>query len=292
MSALGRHTALALLLAALAAPDVAEAALPARDTARIGELGAGAIGIFNPLRLLLGDFELETHPIFFVVAPNATLRHEPWRGALEPLAIAIELGATLPWGLGRPPPLGLAGYFTPSCLVGDAEPERGDTCEDPGLFLVPHAGVVVSHGTEHVFTARADVALGLRLAGERPAPLDVWPYLDLLLAPIFQGHRVHAGLRYDRRVLDGLRVASELSLYHVGRGPEPHRSPWVLRLWAGADLGLTSSLRLTAGVAYYDSDQRRRVIEEDAEGFSHFVDVRSHDFAPTLDLIWALGAPE
>lgn len=291
---LGRFVALWLgVFGGLAAPRAARAdePLPARDTARIRALGDASVGIFNPLRFALGDFELETHPLAFLVVPNVTLAHEPWRGELEPFAVSLELGATLPWGLGRGLPFGLAGFFGPSCLVGAQEPERGDTCEAPGLFLVPRAGVALSHGREHVFTARMDVALGLRLSGERPAPPDSWPYLELLLAPIFGTSRVHAGLRYDRSVFEGLRVAGELSLYHVGRGPEPHRNPWVVRAWIGGDVRLTERLRLTAGIAYYDADQRRVILEQDAEGFSRFVAVRSHDLVPTFDLLWTFGAP-
>lgn len=280
----------ALLLFAPSLATASPALLP-RDTARVGELGELSVGVFNPLRWAFAeDLELETHPLAFVVAPNATVRHEPWRGQLEPFALSFEVGLTLPWGAFRlTPPLGTKGFFTPSCAVRSAEPERGDTCEAPGLFLVPRAGVVLSHGRVNVFTARLDAATGVRLSGLRPDPLDAWPYLDLLLAPIFNGHRARLGVRYDHALLERLRVAAELSLYHVGRGPEPGRSPWVVNAWLGADLGITESMRLSAGLTYYNSDQRRVVLEKGADGFSRFVPARSHDLMPTVDLIWAFG---
>jgi hypothetical protein len=45
----------------------------------------------------------------------------------------------------------------------------------------------------------------------------------------------------------------------------------------------------TVGVIYYgsDSDLRRVVVKTGKDGYGRFVHVRSHDFYPTFDLIWA-----
>jgi hypothetical protein len=284
-------TAVALLLVALAATPAPS--LPARDTARIGELGRGAVGLFGPLRWALDDdLELETHPLAFALVPNLALRQAVLRGAAAPLDLTLELGLALPWSAHRlAPPLGLRGFFSPSCAVAADEPARGASCRGTGTYLVPRFALVASRGREDVTTLRLDAALGVRLEGERAEPIDAWPVLDLLLAPVHRGHRVRLGVRHDVALLERLRVTGELSVAHVGAGPAPGRSPWIFTAWLGADLGLTERLRASLGVIVYDADQQALAVETAADGFSRFVPVRSRDVLPTLDLVWVLGDP-
>ncbi len=284
-------TAATLLLAALAAAP--SPSLPARDTARIGELGRGAVGLFGPLRwAFTDDLELETHPLAFALVPNLALRQAVLRGPEAPLDLTLEVGLALPWSAHRlAPPLGLRGFFSPSCAVAADEPARGGSCRSPGTYLVPRLALVASRGREDVTTVRLDAAVGVRLEGDPAEPLDAWPVLDLLLAPIHRGHRVRLGVRHDVALLERLRVAGELSVIHAGAGPAPGRSPWLFTAWLGADLALGERLRGSLGVVVYDADQRALAVETGEDGFSRLVPVRSRDVLPTLDLVWVLGDP-
>lgn len=274
-------------MSGLAIALLAAAALAPRDAARLPPAGTVEIGVFNPLRLVPVDgLQVELHPLVFLVAPHLTLRRQVL--AADTWALAVEGGLALPSSaFSEPPPYGLEGYLTPSCKVGGAEPDRApESCQAPGTFVVPSAGLVLSHGREHVTTARLDYAAGILVAGERPDPLDTWAPLDLLLAPVFNGHRVHLGLRYDRSLLDWLRLAGEAHLWHVGAGPPPARSPWVMALHLGTDLRTSTHTRLTVGAIYWNSDQREVALVRDADGYSRFERVRSHDFGPTADFLW------
>lgn len=265
---------------------------PARDTAFIGAPGATSVGIFNPLRHVpRAGLELSTHPLFGLIAPNVAARFHLWTSPDAPLTVALETGLSLPSGaFGAAPPFGLEGYLTPSCKVHDAEPDRapGD-CDRPGVFVVPSLGLAVSHGRETALTARLDFAPGLLVDGERAPPRDTWAPLDLVFAPVFNRWRAHLGLRADHRVFDFLRLAVEAHVYRVGEGPPPVRSPWTFVGHLGTDWRTSVHTRLTAGAMYWNSDQRRVDLVKDADGYSRFEHVRSHDFGPTLDFLWSWG---
>ena len=269
--------------------------IPARDTARVQPEGAMSVGIFNPLTwVVTKNIELQTFPLITITSPNILMRWEHWRSENKSWSIAGEYGLSFPTGALRLPlPLGVAGYLTPSCKVDDADDTRDAQCQAPGWFLVPRLGLSASYfieesaEREHALTVRLDAAYGLLLAGERPSPLDAYPYLDVLMAPVFNDFRVRLNTRYDHQFLPWLRAAAEANVYLIGAGPAPSRNPWIFSCYLGADFGLGSLLRLTAGVMYWNSDQREQKLEKDSEGFSHRVNVRSHDIVPTIDLIWA-----
>ena len=207
------------------------------------------------------------------------------------LYFAVEYGITFPSpALRMELPLGVKGYLTPSCKVAEDDPDKQKWCQEPGWVLVPKLSVLASWGSWHVLTVKLDGAVGILLSGERGAPLDTLPYLDLLFAPVFNTYRIHLGVRYDRALLDWFRLIGEVNLYVVGDTPEPERNPWTFAGYIGLDFRLGDHSRLNLGCTYYNSDQREVKLEPDGDGYSRFVPVRSHDFLPWIDLIfvWTL----
>jgi hypothetical protein len=252
----------------------------------VDPVGTWSIGVFNPLRWVpTENLEVSTHPLVAVGSPNVLGRYDL---DLDPQwTVAIEAGLSVPWAtFSSPLPLGLQGFFYPSCQVSTAEPERGDTCREPTAHIVPRAGVVASFGTHNVWTLRLDSAVGIPLGDEDVSPTDAWPYLDLLLAPVSTGHRSRLLLRYDHELTGWLRFDVEAAGLLVGAGSDPERNPVVLYGHLGADLKTSAGTRLTLGVAYWNSDQHQRELTTDADGFSEWEDVRTHDLAPTIDFIW------
>lgn len=106
---------------------------------------------------------------------------------------------------------------------------------------------------------------------------------------------VTQGARHRRRALRGralrpwLRLAAEAHVWRLGRdaNDSDDRSLWIVGGHLGGDLRLGPATRLTAGVLYTNADTRATAIETDADGLSRRVRVRSHDWWPTLDVIWA-----
>lgn len=264
--------------------------LRARDTALVRDRGSWSIGVFNPLTLAVRDgLELELHPLVLVAAPHALVRVAhmkagEWR-------LAGEYGLSFPLtALKMAPPLGVAGYFTPSCKVAKDNPAQAKWCEAPGWFLVPRAGAVLSLFGTGVFSARADLAVGLLLSGQRGYPLDAPPVVELLFAPFLNRFRARVGAGYDRPLSDRVRVRGEANLYAVGGNsepPEPTRSPLTVSVHLGVDIGLGQSSRLTLGVLYFNSDQHAVSVEPDGKGKNQRVRIRSQDFLPTVDFIWS-----
>ncbi len=291
------------LLAALSPALAAPLPLEARESALTPAKGSWSVGVFNPLRLQLSDdWGLEFHPLAELIAPHLEARHALWRPELtEESAHALELLYALssaPWALRFAPPLGLRGYLGPSCLVTAAEPSR-EGCQESGWGVTPKVGARYSYARlGQALTAEADLAAGILLSGERPAPLDTYAPVEVMFAPLTRTWRAHLGARAARRVWSRLSVAAELDLYWVGSpksgyeqvgggaGGTRERSPWTLSAYVGGDVGLGEHLSLTLGVMYWNSDQLAMVFETDASGFSRKVFVRSHDFWPTLDLMW------
>lgn len=262
--------------------------LAPRGHAAVAPEGTWSVGVFNPLTWVpVEGLEVQTHPLLTFAAPNVAARYALLRGA--PVALTLEGGLALPWAaFAFAPPLGVQGYLTPSCKVEAAEPARGDSCQAPGPTLIPRLGIAASWGEEHPLTLRLDGAAGWALDGSRPLPLDTLAPLDLAFAPVAHTWRAHLGVRYDRGVLPWLRVAAEADLYRVGQGVQGDtgRDLWTWAAWIGADLQTSKRTRLALGLAYWNSDQRRVVEEQDAEGFTRLVHVRSHDLLPTVDMLW------
>ena len=119
---------------------------------------------------------------------------------------------------------------------------------------MPSIGTVASYGKNAVYTVALDVAFGVHLSGEKMAPLDTFTPLDLLFAPATRGFRAHLGGRYDRSLLDWLRLSLEVDLYAVGAGPAPGRSWLIFASHLGLDARVTENTRETVGAKYFNSD--------------------------------------
>jgi len=223
--------------------------------------------------------------LLLIPAPNFKVRVTHWgRGAFH---LGAEYGLYFPSPAFRlAPPLGVAGYLTPSCKVAEHDPAQARWCQRPGWFLVPHAALLFSWGTQHVLTTKLDAAVGILLAGERGKPLDTWAPVDLEFAPIFNLFKVHLGVGYDRRLLSWLRLRGSAHLWVVGQGPPPARNPWIFGLQLDLEFRLGRWTRAAIGLRYFNSDQRRTVVETGEDGFARRVAVRSHEFLPTFDFIW------
>jgi hypothetical protein len=263
-------------------------ALGARDTADIAAKNSWSVGLFNPMSFSWSnDLELQAHPVFFFMSPHLQAKISHVTGEDNAWRVSSIWGLSFPYpALISAPPLGLKSYFIPSCKVAEEEPERDEWCQNPGWIAVPKVGFMASKGMTNVVTLQMDLAVGVLLSGERPAPLDTYPMLDLLLAPIFNQWRAHGSIRYDYEALNWLRASVETHLYRVGDDANTDRDPWTLAVHGGVDIAVGESSRVTLGVYYWNSDQRQIDIVENSEGFAQVEPVRSHDILPTIDFIW------
>lgn len=258
----------ALVLLALLAASVARAEpLPARDLADVHAPGGYSVGILSPLKVGLHDgLELQTHPLVFFVSPNAVVRVA--HGALLGFRFTGEYGLSLPT-----PAMKLSqGYLFPAWEEGGGE---------VGWFLVPRVGLVATRGdpASRTLTLRADVAVGVPLTkSDATAPGGVAP-LDDLFAPVFAGFRTRVGVSYDARLVDWLRVRAGVGVSLHGTTPEMP-SPVAFNAGLGLDLAVGKRSRFTLGVVWWNADTRAI----DARTHER---VRSNDFLPTLDFIWA-----
>lgn len=250
-----------LVLAALVASSAGAEPLLARETAHVGGKWDYSVGLLAPLTLGVADgLELRAHPVLFFVAPNLDVRVSHWRSS--------DWRLTGEYGLSVPTPLMrlTQGYLFPT---------SGRTI---GWWVVPHAGAALSHGAAEgaVLTLSADLAVGLPLSKSEVTPLGAWPFLDVLFAPTLSRYRARLGAAYDYPLSDRWRVRAYGDLFLHGANP----SPFTLRAGAGVDLRIGRMSRLAVGGVWWSSDQ-------------HAIDpttlqrVRSNDFLPTLDFIWA-----
>jgi hypothetical protein len=249
--------------------------------------------VLNPLRLGLGPIELELHPLVALVAPHVDVRfpllRAPSAGALRATGL---VGLALPTGGFRlAKPLGVRGDLVPSCKVTQAEPERGDSCDEPPWVVVGKLGAMASIGLDvrdgqewGVLTAKVEVAKGLNVSGDDVLPLDAWAPVNVKLAPALGQFRAELSLAYDQAVLDDLRLRLELAGYYVDR--DDTLSPWSTSLHVSADLRTSRHTRVTLGLIWWTADTHERVIDIDAEGFAHAHYIRSNEFWPTLDFLW------
>lgn len=277
----------ALLLFVLLGSTLAFAQpLPARDTADVGPRGSWSVGVFNPLRIAVHEgLELQTHPLLFFVAPNVEARFALVR---SPLRLTAEAGLSMPTLAMRL----VKGYLFPTW----------DTSQnDIGWMLIPRAGLLLSGNvlTHDVWTLRADAAFRVALGPHSATPLNSFlTPLDLVLAAPLTGFRSRVGGAYDHAFNERLRLRGELNLYVTGSqgrlrdsgvdvGPIASISPLVLTAHVGVDIAVFQHSRITAGVLWANADQGATRVVEGADGFSERVRVRSNDFLPTLDFIWA-----
>jgi len=240
-------------------------ALPARDTADGGPKGSWSVGLFNPGRYALTDgIELQAHPLVFFVAPNAVVRIA--HAELAGFRLTGEYGLS-----GPTPAMRLSqGFLFPAW---DRSPEKRI-----GWFVVPRAGLVASRGalSSRVLTFRADVAYGVRLSRNDATPLGGVAPLDLLFAPVLSTYRARAGVVYDVGLSNRFRLRGEADLWLHGEQP----SPVTVSAGLGLDIGIGDSSRLTFGLMWWNADTN-------AIDYETHERVRSNDFLPTLDFIWA-----
>jgi hypothetical protein len=247
------------------------------------------MGIFNPLILGVGaGVEVEAHPLFFLTAPHVKVRKSLKLGRSSGWRTSLEGGLWVPYTVfTKAPPLGLGGYFIPTCAVAAAEPDRAHRCQRPEWIVVPQAGFAASHGTTHVWTLRGDVSAGVVLSGQRPRPLDTLAPLDLQMAPIFNRWRAHGVVRYDHSLQEGIRGHVEGHFYGRGQPEGGELSPWAGAIHTGLVFGLGDSLALALGLYYWNTDQGAIEIDPGSGGGASLNRRRSHDFFPTFDLIWS-----
>ncbi|MCU0697784.1 MAG: hypothetical protein MUC96_14760 [Myxococcaceae bacterium] len=274
--------ALSLLVSslALAAPR------PARDTAAVGQQGQGSVGVFNPLRIAIVDgVELEANPLVFFVAPNVNSRFRLFDG---PLQLTAEAGLSLPtFGMRL-----MKGFFFPSWETSS---------NDIGWMLIPRVGVVLSGKVfEHdVWTAKVDAAFRLPLGPNSATPLGSFVIpLDLLLAAPLTGVCTRVGGAYDHAFGERLRLRGEVNLFVTGGqgnlvvsgqsvGPIAPLSNVVVTAHLGLDIAVFQQSRITVGVLWANADQGASQVVRLADGFSERQRVRSNNFLPTLDYLWA-----
>ena len=256
---------MAILLASACASASARAdLLPARDTADVGVEGSWSIGLIAPLTYAISDgLEVQTHPLFFLVAPNFVVRAE--HGQALGFRFAGEYGAFCPT-----PAMRLTqGYLFPSWA---------ETGGQIGWVVVPHAGIVATRGNryERTLSFSVDAALGVPLTHGNPISFGGVAPVDDELAPVTTGFRVRLNATYDAAILSWLRARAWLTLSLHGRNP----SPVGVSAGGGFDLGVYKAWRVTAGFMWWNADTG--AIDEASHAH-----VRSNDFFPTLDFIWA-----
>jgi hypothetical protein len=268
--------------------------LTARESALTPPKGSWSIGLFNPLSIQLSEkIGLTLHPLAVLAAPHFTLTHQWYKRGKYTLTGLYGL-ASPSWSLQRGLPFGVAGFFGPLCLVEEAEPDRNNSCQRSGLGVTPKIGATLSRkNAKSVWTFELDLAMGLLLSGDRPAPLHTHAPLEVLYSPLTNTYRMHVGGRYAHELTSTLSMATELDLYLVGapssRGQVagPAVSPLTLSTYLGMDWMITHHFALTVGVMYWSSDQLSVEFQETSDGYQQKVRVRSHDFWPTFDLIWS-----
>lgn len=278
-----------LVIAALAATTALAQPRPARDTAEVGNKGSWSVGVFNPLRIALTDrVELQTHPLAFFVAPNVDVRFAIWKPQDEGLRLTAEAGLSLPtFGMRL-----MKGFFFPSWTTSQ---------NDIGWMLIPRVGLLLSGRvlTHDVWTVRADAAFRLALGPNNATPLNSFlAPLDLLLAAPLTGFVSRGGVAYDHAFGERLRLRGEVNLYVTGAqgnlvvsganvGPVAPLSSIYVTAHVGLDIAVFKQSRITVGALWANYDQGATEVRTGADGFSERVRVRSNNFLPTIDYIWA-----
>jgi hypothetical protein len=273
---------------------------PARDTADVGDKGSWSVGIFNPLRIAVHDrIELEAAPLVFFIAPNLNVRYAILKDAKpDPAAAPAEvkpgLRLTGEFGLSLP-------TFAMRLLKGWTFPSWSTSDNNVGWMLVPRFGLLLSGTvfTHDVWTARADLAVRVPMGANSAAPLNsfVAP-LDILLAAPLTGLCSRVGGAYDHAFGDRLRLRGEFNVYVTAGqgnlvvsgadvGPLAPISPVILSAHVGLDIAVFKQSRVTVGALWANYDTGQTVVVTDADGFSRRSAVRSNNFLPTIDYIWA-----
>lgn len=275
-------TALAFVLfAAVAAAEPR----PARDTAAVGKQGDYSVGIFNPLRIaILDGVELEANPLVFFVAPHLNARFRLFDG---PLRLAAEGGLSMPTLAMRL----MKGFFFP---------EWNTSSNDVGWMLIPRVALLLSgDALRAVWTVRTDAAFRVPLGPNNATPtVSFLAPLNILLAAPLTGVCARVGGAWDQPLGDVLRLRGEANLFLTGGqgsllvsganvGPLAPVSELTVTAHLGLDIAVFKKSRITVGVLWANHDQGATALVRGADGFSERVRVRSNDFLPTVDFIWA-----
>jgi hypothetical protein len=286
---------LALLLTQLAEPavldPVPESDWPraARDTADVGPAGRWSTGIFNPTRVAISDgFELEAHPVLFFVAPNLVGR---FALSKEPARLTIEAGLLVP-------------SFGMRLLKGYLFPTWATSTNDIGWMVIPRVGMLVSGNVRQhdVWTLRTDYAWRVLIGRNSATPVESFlAPLDLLMAAPLTGFLGGFGGAYDAALTRRLRLRAALNVYVSGsghqrlivdgvdKGPLAAKDPITITAHVGLDIAVFKHSRIAIGVLWGNYDQGATAVGKDKDGFAERVRVRSNNFLPTLDYIWAGG---
>lgn len=286
-----------LVVVALSASALADPR-PARDTADVGDRGSWSVGVFNPLRIAVHDrVELEANPLVFFVAPNVNARFAILKDAKAEPADGVKprgLRLTGEFGLSLP-------TFAMRLMKGWTFPSWSTSGDNVGWMLVPRLGVLLSGDvlTHDTWTVRADAAVRVPLGANNATPLNsfVAP-LDILLAAPLTGICARVGGAYDHAFGDRLRLRGEFNVYVTGGqghlvvsgtdvGPLASINPVILSAHLGLDIAVFKQSRVTVGALWANYDQGQTVVVTDADGFSRRAAVRSNNFLPTIDYIWA-----
>ena len=70
-------------------------------------------------------------------------------------------------------------------------------------------------------------------------------------------------------------------------GPLANLSPWIFTAHLGLDIAVFKQSRITIGAYWANYDQGKSVVVTGTDGFSERKRVRSNNFLPTIDYIWA-----
>ncbi|MDQ3267072.1 MAG: hypothetical protein M3Y59_26035 [Myxococcota bacterium] len=267
-----------LLLLVASVATASESPLVARETADVLPAGRWQMGVFNPLQVGLGGgFELQAHPLLFLVSPNVVMRKQ--QAAVGDWTFTGELGLSMPT---------LAMRLTRGFLFPEAA--------EIGWTLVPRVGVMASfrpgsaplaegeapniqdpwRREAQVLTLSVDLAYGFELTEGEVGPLGTYAPLEMLLAPALADYRFRAGVAYDHRLLSWLRARAYADGYSHG---SVTGNALTVRAGVGVDLQVGDRGRFTLGAVWWNSDQGAH----DELGNFH----RSNDFYPTVDFLWS-----
>lgn len=269
-------------------PVVDEWPRTARETADVGPKGRWSIGLFNPLKYAISDsLEIETNPVYFFIAPNLNGR---FALSKEAVRITIEAGILVP-------------TFAMRLTKGYLFPTWATSTNDIGWMVIPRGGIVISGNVrEHdVWTLRADYAGRVLLGQNSASQLESFlAPLDLLFAAPLTGHLGGFGGKYDAALGRRLRVHAALNFYvqgtdsalmvgGVSKGPIAPHDPFITTGHIGLDVAVFKHSRITIGMLWANYDQGATQVVKDKDGFGVRIPVRSNNFLPTLDYIWAGG---
>ena len=262
--------------------------LPARATADVGPKGSYSVGVFNPFRIAVTDrLELEANPLLFFVAPHATARFGILRDD-APVRLTAEGGFLVPtFGMRL-----LKGYLFPTFATSQ---------NNIGWMVVPRLALLLSSGprTGDVWTVSAEVNVRIPFQETNVGPLNSFlAPLDLLMAAPLTGYSARVGGAYDKRLTDMFRLRGELNIWLVGSGgtlrtdgrdvgPLAVTSPLYVTAHLGLDIAVGKSSRFTIGGYFANYDQGATTVIKGSDGFADRVRVRSNNFLPTIDFIWA-----